>query len=167
MLFKSPDLNNVAIHLMRMKKNYLFSGLSSALCFAVCIMIQDIDIRSDAYAQGSSVLLSNSSNATSSMTKNEKIGLQIEDLSVTKSPTGIADITGKIRNNSTANVNDVKVAAEFFDKEGASIDKSDRFVTGQSLVLKPGEVVPFKLLPIVSFERIGNYTITATGDVAS
>ncbi len=167
MLLKSPDLNNVAIQLMRMKKKYLFSGLSSALFFVVCIMTQDIDIRSDAYAQGSNVSLSNSSNATSSMTKNDKISLLIEDLSVTKSPTGIADTAGKIRNNSTVNVNDLMVSAEFFDKEGASINKSDRFVTSQSFILKPGEVIPFKLLPIVSFERIGNYTITATGDVTS
>jgi hypothetical protein len=152
---------------MRMKKKYLFSGLSSALFFVVCIMTQDIDIRSDAYAQDSNVSLSNSSNATSSMTKNDKISLLIEDLSVTKSPTGIADTAGKIRNNSTVNVNDLMVSAEFFDKEGDSINKSDRFVTSQSLILKPGEVVPFKLLPIVSFERIGNYTITATGDVTN
>jgi hypothetical protein len=167
MVFKSPDLNNVAVDLMEMKKNYLFSGLTSALCFVVCIMTQDIDTRSDVYAQGSSGMLSNSSNSTSSMPKNDKVGLQIEDLSVTKSPTGIADIIGKIRNNSTTNVNDLSVSAEFFDKDGASINKSDRFVTSQSFVLKPGEVVPFKLLPVVSFERIDNYTITASGDVTS
>ncbi|HEY7110480.1 MAG TPA: FxLYD domain-containing protein [Nitrososphaeraceae archaeon] len=167
MVLKSPDLNKVAIDLMGMKKNYLFSGLMSALCFVVCIMTQDIDIRTDVYAQNSSGMLSNSTNATGLMTKNDKVGLQIEDLSVTKSPTGIADIIGKIRNNSTTNVNDLNVTAEFFDKDGASIDKSDRFVTSQSFVLKPGEVVPFKLLPIVSFDRIGNYTITANGDVTN
>jgi hypothetical protein len=167
MYFKTPDLNKAALYPMGMKKHYLFSGLSSVLFFVVCMGTQNIDIRSEAYAQGSTVLTSNSTNATSSMTKDDKISLQIEDLSVTKSPTGIADVAGKVRNNSTVSVNDVKVVGEFFDKDGASIGKVDSFVTSQSLVLKPAEVIPFKLLPVVSFERIGNYTITAIGDVTS
>ncbi len=82
---------------------------------------------------------------------------------VSKSPTSVADVAGKIRNNNSVSVHDVKVVAEYF----AILGKSDNFVSSQSFILKPGDIMSFSLLEVISFDRIGRYNITAFGDVVT
>ena len=45
----------------------------------------------------------------------------------------------------------MKVMAVYFDKNGVVLGKSDKFVSSQSFVLKPGDVMPFQLLDVVVF----------------
>jgi exosome complex RNA-binding protein Rrp4 len=153
-----------------MKRDHIFLGLSAALFFAVGMVTPDKDTGSEVYAQGTTNMSSNSTNSlstntTSTLAKGDKVTLKIEELTVTKSPTSVTDVIGKIRNNNTVSVNDVKLITQFFDKDGALLGKSDKFVSSESFVLKPGDVLPFERLEIVSFDRIKTSQIQAYGSV--
>ena len=75
-------------------------------------------------------------------------------------------MAGKVRNNNTVSVHDVKVQAVYFDNNGVVLGKSDKFVSSQSFVLKPGDVMPFQLLDVVAFDKVDKYNMTAFGRVA-
>ena len=150
-----------------MEGDCLFSGLSTALFLVVCMIAPSFNLQPDLYAQGSTMTSLNNTHFKSSITTGDKINLQVEDLSVTISPTdGLVHATGKIRNNATLSVNDVMVVAEFFGKDGSLLDKFDKSVSRQSFVLKPGEVIPFKFLDIIPFGigGFGKHNIVAFGD---
>jgi hypothetical protein len=146
-----------------MKSNSILLGLSAL--FSVCMVTPNVDIGAQVYAQGSTTISTNSSNATTAA-KDDRINLQVEELSLSKSPTNLVDVAGKIRNNNTVSVHDMKALAVYFDKNGAVLGKSDKFVSSQSFILKPGDVMPFQLLDVISFDRVGKYNVTAFGDVA-
>lgn len=146
-----------------MKSNSILLGLSAL--FSVCMLVPDIDIGSQVYAQGSIANSSNSSNATIAA-KSDRINLRVEEVTLNKSPTNLVDVAGKIRNNNTVSVHDVKVMAVYFDKDGVVLGKSDKFVSSQSFVLKPGDEMPFQLLDVVAFDKVDKYNMTAFGRVA-
>jgi len=146
-----------------MKSNSILLGLSAL--FWVCMLVPDIDIGSQVYAQGSIANSSNSSNATIAE-KSDRINLRVEEVTLNKSPTNLVDVAGKIRNNNTVSVHDVKVMAVYFDKNGVVLGKSDKFVSSQSFVLKAGDVMPFQLLDVVAFDKVDKYNMTAFGRVA-
>ncbi|HEX9318913.1 MAG TPA: hypothetical protein VF884_08260 [Nitrososphaeraceae archaeon] len=155
-----------------MKRDHIFLGLSAALFFVMGMVTPENDTGSEVYAQGTTNMSSNSTNSsstntTSTLAKGDKVILKIEELSVTKSPTSVTDVVGKIRNNNTVSVNNVKLITQFFDESGALLGKSDKFVSSESFVLKPGDVLPFQRLEIVSFDRIDRNNITTYGDVVS
>jgi hypothetical protein len=146
-----------------MKSNSILLGLSAL--FSLCMLVPDIDIGSQVYAQGSIANSSNSSNATIAE-KSDRINLRVEEVTLNKSPTNLVDVAGKIRNNNTVSVHDVKVMAVYFDKDGVVLGKSDKFVSSQSFVLKPGDEMPFQLLDVVAFDKVDKYNMTAFGRVA-
>ena len=146
-----------------MKSNSILLGIS--VLFSVCMMIPDIDIGSQVNAQGSLTISSNSSNTTN-VVKSDKINLRVEEVTLNKSPTNLVDVAGKIRNNNTVGMHDVKVMAVYFDKNGVVLGKSDKFVSSQSFILKPGDVMPFQLLDVVTFDKVNKYNMTAIGRVA-
>jgi len=146
-----------------MKSNGILLGISAL--FSVSMMIPDIDIGSQVNAQGSLAISLNSSNATNGV-KSDKINLRVEEVTLNKSPTNLVDVAGKIRNNNTVSMHDVKVMAVYFDKNGVVLGKSDKFVSSQSFILKPGDVIPFQLLDVVTFDKVNKYNMTAIGRVA-
>ena len=146
-----------------MKSNGILLGISAL--FSVSMMIPDIDIGSQVNAQGSLAISLNSSNATNGV-KSDKVNLRVEEVTLNKSPTNLVDVAGKIRNNNTVSMHDVKVMAVYFDKNGVVLGKSDKFVSSQSFVLKPGDVMPFQLLDVVAFDKVDKYNMTAFGRVA-
>lgn len=146
-----------------MKSNSILLGLSAL--FSLCMLVPDIDIGSQVYAQGSIANSSNSSNATIAE-KSDRINLRVEEVTLNKSPTNLVDVAGKIRNNNTVSVHDVKVMAVYFDKDGVVLGKSDKFVSSQSFILKPGDEMPFQLLDVVAFDKVDKYNMTAFGRVA-
>lgn len=152
-----------------MKKHHTFLGGSVLLFFAISTVMTEISLGSGVFAQERNISsdsnVSTSANTTSTLVKGDKVGLQVEDLSVTKSATSVTDVKGKIRNNNTMSVNDVKVNAEFFDKDGTLLGNSSKFISSQSFILKPGDKLPFEFLEIISFDRIAKYNITALGDL--
>jgi hypothetical protein len=94
-----------------------------------------------------------------------KVNLKVEGLSIGKSPTGVVEVTGTIHNNSTVNVEDIRLDAEYFDSNNVLIRNTTKILSTYSLV-KPGESLPFDLLDIVSFASVKNYIVKAYGDKA-
>ena len=152
-----------------MKQHHTFLGVSVLLIFAVSTIMTQVGLGSGIFAQemnmSSNANVSTSDNTASTLAKGDKVGLQVVDLSVTKSATTVTDVKGKISNNNTMSVIDVKVNAQFFDNDGTLLGKSSKFVSSQSFILKPGDTLPFEFLEIISFDRIAKYNITALGDV--
>ena len=146
-----------------MKSNSILLGISAL--FSVCMLVPDIDIGSQVYAQGSIANSSNSINSTIAA-KSDRINLRVEEVTLNKSPTNLVDVAGKISNNNTFSVHDVKVMAIYFDQNGVVLGKSDKFVSSQSFVLKPGDAMPFQLLDVVAFDKVDKYNMTAFGRVA-
>jgi hypothetical protein len=148
-----------------MKKHNTF--LSTLLFFAIGTITTQMGLDSEVFAQDTNASLNTnvsiSANTTTTLAKGDKVGLQVEELSVTKSATAVTEVKGKIRNNNTMSVNDVKVNAQFFDKDGTVLSNASKFVSSQSFILKPGDTLPFEFLEIISFDRIARYNITALG----
>ena len=92
-----------------------------------------------------------------------KVNLRVEGLSISKSPTGVVEVTGTIHNNSTVNVEDIRLDAEYFDSNNVLIRNTTKILSTYHLV-KSGESIPFDLLDIVSFASVKKYTVKAYGD---
>lgn len=152
-----------------MKKHNTFLGRYTPLFFAIGTIMTQAGSDSEVFAQevnaSSNTNVSASANTTITLAKGDKVGLLVEDLSVTKSATAATEVKGKIRNNNTMSVNDLKVNAQFFDKDGILLGNASKFVSSQSFILKPGDTMPFGFLEIISFDRIARYNITAAGVV--
>lgn len=129
------------------RKNILFLSIS---LFILALVISTFQITTNiVYSQGSP----------------NKANLKIQDLSITRSPTAIAEIKGNVVNNNTSNVDDIIIHMIFYDKAGNQIDKFDRYATQPSFVLKPGGSHSFNFLEVVSFNRISGSNVTASADI--
>ena len=98
-------------------------------------------------------------------TDSKKVNLKIQDLSVSRVPTGTTEIQGKAVNNSTSNVQDVTINMAFYDKKGILLDKFEKIVTPSGLILKTGESHSFNFSELVSFSRISTSNVTAIADI--
>jgi hypothetical protein len=97
-------------------------------------------------------------------TGSDKINLKVEDLSTTRSSTGLAEVKGKIVNNGTSSVHNVKIDTAFFDKDGNTLGKFSKYATPPSFVLNPGDSHNFDFFEVVSFHRISQTNVTSTAD---
>ena len=148
--------------MMRNKLNSLskyqkIQYLSIIPLLSICIPSFNIDVQ----AQQSS-LTNNTSNNNN--VKSDKINLVIENLSVDRSVTNLVEIKGDIKNNSTFDLHEVKVSAEYYDKTGTLLEKVDHFITSPSYILKPNEQVSFDILEVIGFNKLGDYNIAASGE---
>jgi hypothetical protein len=103
---------------------------------------------------------------TYGQTSSKKTILKIQDLSVSRVPTGVTEIQGKAVNNGTSNVQDIVINMAFYDKKGTLIDKFERSATPTAFILKPGESYSFNFSELVSFYRISTSNVTAVADIA-
>jgi hypothetical protein len=133
--------------------------LSIIPLLAICIPSFNIDVQ----AQQQSSSVNNSSNNTANV-KSDKITLAIENLSVDRSVTNLVEIKGDVKNNSTLDLHEVKVSAEYFDKTGNLLEKVEHFITSPSHILKPNEKVSFDNLEVIGFHKLGDYNIVAIGE---
>jgi hypothetical protein len=148
--------------MMRNKLNSLskyqkIQYLSIIPLLSICIPSFNIDVQ----AQQSS-LTNNTSNNNN--VKSDKINLVIENLSVDRSVTNLVEIKGDIKNNSTFDLHEVKVSAEYYDKTGTLLEKVEHFITSPSYILKPNEQVSFDILEVIGFNKLGDYNIAASGE---
>ena len=148
--------------MMRNKLNSLskyqkIQYLSIIPLLSICIPSFNIDVQ----AQQSS-LTNNTSNNNN--VKSDKINLVIENLSVDRSVTNLVEIKGDIKNNSTHDLHEVKVSAEYYDKTGTLLEKVEHFITSPSYILKPNEQVSFDILEVIGFHKLGDYNIVARGE---
>ena len=111
-------------------------------------------------------LSNNTSNNTAAIVKEDKINLALENLNVNRSVTNSVVIKGDIKNNSTLDLYEVKVYAEYYDKTGTLLEKVEHFITSPSYILKPNEQVSFDILEVLGFgfHKLGNYNIVASGE---
>ena len=109
-------------------------------------------------AQESS-LINNTSNV-----KDGRINLTIENLRVDKSVTNLVETKGDVKNNSTVNIHEVKISAEYYDKTGTLLEKVEHYITSPSQILKPSEKISFDILEVFGFHNLGNYNIVANGE---
>ena len=150
--------------MMRNKLNSLskyqkIQYLSIIPLLSICIPSFNIDVQ----AQQSS-LTNNTSNNNN--VKSDKINLVIENLSVDRSVTNLVEIKGDIKNNSTHDLHEVKVSAEYYDKTGTLLEKVEHFITSPSYIFKPNEQLSFNILEVLGFgfHKLGDYNIAASGE---
>jgi hypothetical protein len=112
-------------------------------------------------------LLSNNISKNTADNVRDKINLAFENLSVERSVTNSVVIKGDIKNNSTQDLQEVKVFAEYYDKTGTLLAKIDHFITSPSSILKPTEQVSFDILEVLGFgfHKLGDYNIVASGEI--
>lgn len=98
--------------------------------------------------------------------KPSKVFLKVEGLKISKGPTGAIDVTGKVRNNSTKNVQDVKLSASYYDNTNSLLGKTIKFLSNPSEIVKPNGIKDFNFVETVTFNRIDHSTVNATASEA-
>ena len=128
---------------------------------SICIPYFSIDVQ----AQQSS-LINNTSNNTNTNVKSDKINLVIENLSVDRSVTNLVEIKGDVKNNSTLDLQEIKISAEYYNKTGTLLAKVEHFITSPSYILKPNQLISFNILEVLGFgfDKLGDYNIFASGE---
>lgn len=144
--------------LTNLSKDQKIKYLTIIPLLSICIPSFSIDVQ----AQQSS-LINNTSNSTANI-KGDRINLAIENLLVEKSVTNLIEIKGDVKNNSTLDLHEVKVSAEYYDKTGTLLEKVEHFITSPSFILKPNEQVSFDSLEVIGFQKLGDYNIVASGE---
>lgn len=144
--------------LTSLSKDQKIKYLTIIPLLSICIPSLSIDVQ----AQQSS-LINNTSNSTANI-KGDRINLAIENLLVEKSVTNLIEIKGDVKNNSTLDLHEVKVSAEYYDKTGTLLEKVEHFITSPSFILKPNEQVSFDSLEVIGFQKLGDYNIVASGE---
>ena len=127
---------------------------------SICIPSFSIDVQAQ---QQQSSSINNTSNSTANI-KADRINLAIENLVVDRSVTNLIEIKGDIKNNSTLDLHEIKVSAEYYDKTGTLLEKVEHFITSPSFILKPNEQVSFDCLEVIGFHKLGDYNIVASGE---
>ncbi|HEX5982485.1 MAG TPA: hypothetical protein VFY77_07455 [Nitrososphaeraceae archaeon] len=144
--------------LTSLSKDQKIKYLTIIPLLSICIPSFSIDVQ----AQQSS-LINNTSNSTANI-KGDRINLPIENLLVERSVTNLIEIKGDVKNNSTLDLHEVKVSAEYYDKTGTLLEKVEHFITSPSFILKPNEQVSFDSLEVIGFQKLGDYNIVASGE---
>ena len=90
------------------------------------------------------------------------INLELREIEVGESPTGLISVKGTVIDNSTFDVRDVKVLVELFDPKNTTVSEASRFVTPPSSSFKPGYERDFYFF--VSANNVDHYKITAEGE---
>ena len=128
---------------------------------SICIPSFSIDVQAQQQQQSSSI--NNTSNSTANI-KADRINLAIENLVVDRSVTNLIEVKGDIKNNSTLDLHEIEVSAEYYDKTGPLLEKVEHFITSPSFILKPNEQVYFDRLEVIGFHKLGDYNIVASGE---
>ncbi len=90
------------------------------------------------------------------------INLELREIEVGESPTGLISVKGTAINNSTFDARDVKVLVEFFDSKNTTVSETSRFISPASSTFKPGYERDFYFF--VSTKNVDHYKITAEGE---
>ena len=98
--------------------------------------------------------------------KPSKIFLKIENFKIKKGPASSIDVTGKVGNNSTKNVQDVKLTASYYDDTNSLLTKTVKFLSNPSENFKPNGIKNFDFVETVTFTRIAHSIVNATANEA-
>lgn len=97
-------------------------------------------------------------------TKSNLVVLNIPDITVEESATGLTSVVGMVENNSTENVVDIRINVTLFDSENNIIRDTNRFVSGPFTVYQPNSTESFSFL--MSVEEFDNYVAKAFAERA-
>jgi len=100
-------------------------------------------------------------NVTSIFTNSnsDTIILNITNINLEDSATGLTSVTGTIQNNSTIDVQNIQIDVTLLDTDNNVIRDTGRFVSGPFTVYQPNSTESFSFL--MSVEEFDNYTATA------
>jgi hypothetical protein len=87
------------------------------------------------------------------------IFLNITDINLENSTTGLTSLTGTIQNNSTADVENLQIDVALLDGDNNIIRDTSRFVSGPFTVYEPNSTETFSFL--MSVEEFDNYEAIA------
>lgn len=90
------------------------------------------------------------------------INLELKEIEVGESPTGLISVRGVAINNSTFDARGVKVLVELFDSKNTTVSETSRFITPASSTFKPGYERDFYFF--VTANNVDHYKITAEGE---
>jgi hypothetical protein len=90
------------------------------------------------------------------------LNLELKEIEVGESPTGLIYVKGTAINNSTSDTRDVKVLVQLFDANNSTVSETSRFITPASSTFKPGYERDFYFF--VSANNVDHYIITAEGE---
>ena len=90
--------------------------------------------------------------------------LNISDITVEESATGLTSVIGVVQNNSTENVVNIKINITLSDSENSIIRDTNRFVSGPFTVYQPNSTESFSFL--MSAEEFDNYVAKAYAEWA-
>jgi hypothetical protein len=93
---------------------------------------------------------------------NTILNLELKEIEVGESPTGLIYVKGTAINNSTSDTRDVKVLVQLFDANNSTVSETSRFITPASSTFKPGYERDFYFF--VSANNVDHYIITAEGE---
>jgi hypothetical protein len=93
------------------------------------------------------------------------VNLELRDIEVGESPTGLIYVKGTAINNSTFDTRDVNVLVNLFDVNNSTVSETSRFITPASSTFKPGYERDFYFF--VSANNVDHYVITAQGEKVS
>ncbi|HET6589701.1 MAG TPA: FxLYD domain-containing protein [Candidatus Nitrosocosmicus sp.] len=99
---------------------------------------------------------------TSNSLRPEITILNMSEISVQNSTTGLTSVSGTIQNNSTANAENLKVNVTLYDSDNKTIRDTTRFVSGPFTIYEPNSTERFSFL--MSVERFDHYKATAFGE---
>lgn len=111
-------------------------------------------ISSTSYSQEGENLISTTANSESGI-----VILDIPDISVDVSATGLTSVVGTVQNNSTEDVVNIKVNVTLYDSNSNPIRDTNRFVSGPFTVYESNSTERFSFL--MSVEEFDNYIATA------
>ena len=90
------------------------------------------------------------------------LNLELREIEVGESPTGLIYVKGTALNNSTSDTRDVKVLVQLFDVNNNTVSETSRFITPASSTFKPGYERDFYFF--VSANNVDHYIITVEGE---
>ena len=90
------------------------------------------------------------------------VNLELREIEIGESPTGLIYVKGTAINNSTLDTRDVKVLVKLFDANNSTVSETSRFITPASSTFKPGYERDFYFF--VSANNVDHYFITAEGE---
>lgn len=90
------------------------------------------------------------------------INLELKEIEVGESPTGLISVKGTAINNSTFDARGVRVLVELFDSKNTTVSETSRFITPASSIFKPGYERKFNFF--VTANDVDHYKITAEGE---
>lgn len=86
----------------------------------------------------------------------------MSELSVQNSTTGLTSVSGTVHNNSTEDVENLKVNVTLYDSDNQTIRDTTRFVSGPFTVYEPNSTERFSFL--MGVEEFDHYEATAFGE---